>query len=86
MDQPSGNVAETTTDTPLFDAVFRETVTRLEADAKAVGLNFTKLCKTAKVSRSTPGRWRGKRVPKTISLISEMQRIVEAERQKLARG
>lgn len=61
-----------------FDDVFKKRIAKLEADAKAVGLNFTSICKQAGFSRATPDRWK-RGVPKTIQIVCEMERIV-AER------
>jgi len=59
-----------------FGAVFRERVTRIEDEAKRIGLNFTSICKEAGISRATPDRWR-KESPKTIRLVERMEEIVE---------
>jgi len=61
--------------TQTFTDVFRERIAKIEADAKAKGLNWTTICQKAGMSRSTPDRWK-RRPPKTISVITEVERIV----------
>lgn len=61
---------------PLFDEVFRETVNQLAVDAESAGTNLTQVCKATKISRSTPERWKGKRVPKSVQIVADMQRAV----------
>lgn len=62
-----------------FTDVFRDRLEKIEKDAVAVGLDFTKICRETGVSRSTPDRWKRK-VPKTISLVTKMERLVEKEK------
>jgi hypothetical protein len=64
-----------TTQTNNFDDVFKKRVAALEAEAHAVGLNFTSICKEAGISRATPDRWK-RETPKTIKIISAMEEIV----------
>lgn len=61
---------------PLFDEVFRETVRNLAIDAESAGTNLTQVCKETKISRSTPERWKGKKVPKSVQIVADMQRAV----------
>lgn len=67
-----------------FVKTFHGALDKLEADAKAVGLTLTSICRDTGVSRATPDRWR-KSVPKTIVLLGEMQDLVEAKRESNAR-
>jgi hypothetical protein len=62
-----------------FGEVFRDRVTRIEDEAKRIGLNFTSICKEAGISRATPDRWR-KESPKTIRLVEAMEKIIERHR------
>lgn len=64
-----------------FTQVFRDRLDQLEKDALAVGLDFTKICRATGVSRSTPDRWKRK-VPKTVALIAEMERVVAEEKSR----
>lgn len=69
-----------------FDDVFKDRLEALEARAKAVGLNFTSVCKQAEISRATPDRWR-KETPKTVRLLTRMEEIVaEREAEVAANG
>lgn len=69
-----------------FDDVFKERVANVEERAKAVGLNFTSVCKQAGISRATPDRWR-KETPKTVKLLTKMEEIVaEKEADVIANG
>ena len=62
---------------------FHAAIDKLEQDAKDVGLTLTSICRDTGVSRATPDRWR-KKNPKTIELLSQMQALVTAEREKNA--
>ncbi len=64
-----------------FTEVFNEAVDKLENDAKEAGLNITAVCRETNTARATPDRWR-KYPPKTIKLLDDMQRVVEAARVK----
>ena len=64
-----------------FTDEFKKRVEKIEADAKAVGLNFTSICKEAGISRATPDRWK-KSTPKTIAIVSEMESIVAKHKAK----
>ena len=55
-----------------FVNVFKDALTRIQADAAAVGINLTSICRDPGISRATPDRWLRK-PPKTILLIAEMQ-------------
>lgn len=61
--------------TQTFEAVFRSRVAKIEADARAVGLNFTTICKEAGISRATPDRWK-RGTPRTIEIVDQMEKIV----------
>lgn len=65
-----------------FDDVFRRRIEAIEADAKAVGLNFTSICKDAGISRATPDRWK-RSTPKTIRIITKMEHYIAAKRREL---
>jgi len=64
-----------TAKTETFTDAFLERIRAIETDARAVGLNFTSICKEAGVSRATPDRWR-KSTPKTIEIVTKMEEIV----------
>lgn len=66
-----------------FDAVFQVSLERLLAEAKAVGLSVSALCRRAGASRTTPDRWR-QQAPETIRLLAKMQTIVQEEKDKNA--
>jgi hypothetical protein len=61
--------------TQTFEAVFRQRVAKIEADARAVGLNMTSICKDAGISRATPDRWK-RGTPRTIEIVDQMEQIV----------
>lgn len=58
-----------------FTDDFRSRVSKIEAEARACGLNWTSICQEAGISRATPDRWK-KSTPKTIELVDRMERIV----------
>lgn len=58
-----------------FTDEFKKRVDAIETRAKAVGLNFTSICKEAGISRATPDRWK-KQTPKTIEIVTTMEGIV----------
>lgn len=62
--------------TATFTDVFRARVAKIEADAKANGINFTTICKEAGMSRATPDRWK-RSTPKTIKLVETMEQILK---------
>lgn len=64
-----------------FTEEFEKRIKTIEADAKAVGLNFTSICKEAGISRATPDRWK-KSTPKTIAIITQIEGIVAAHKAK----
>lgn len=68
--------------TPTFDKVFDETIKRLEAEAKEVGLTFTSICRDTGISRATPDRWR-KDMPETVKIVAKMQNVVSERRAQL---
>lgn len=68
-----------------FTDVFRQRIEKIEADAKAVGLNFTSICKEAGISRATPDRWK-RSTPKTIKLIQAIEDLIEARRAEMGPG
>lgn len=67
-----------------FVNVFHCAIDAIEADAKAVGLTLTSICRDLEVSRATPDRWR-KKVPKTIEIMAAMQKVVDDKRAKDAK-
>jgi hypothetical protein len=66
-----------------FVNTFHEALDQLEVDAKDVGLTLTSICRDTGVSRATPDRWR-KKVPNTVKILSDMQKVVDERRAKLA--
>lgn len=60
---------------PTFEAAFKQRLAAIESDAKALGLNWTSICKEAGLSRATPDRWK-KKTPKTIEVVTQMEAIV----------
>lgn len=66
-----------------FDDVFLLRIAQIEADAKAVGLNFTSICKDAGISRATPDRWK-RSTPKTIKIITMMEEQIAKKREEIA--
>jgi hypothetical protein len=68
---------------PTFGEVFRERIDKIEQDAHAKGINLTVVCKESGVSRATPDRWR-RRLPKTIEIIDNMERVVEQHKAPVA--
>lgn len=58
-----------------FTDAFRSRISKIEADARACGLNWTSICKEAGLSRATPDRWR-KKTPKTIEIVDRMEEII----------
>ncbi len=66
-----------------FSDVFKERVTKIEEEAKAIGLNFTTICKEAGISRATPDRWK-RATPKTVALVDRMEGIVERHKKEHA--
>ena len=59
-----------------FEQLFRETLDKLEEDAKSVGSNLTELCREAGISRTTPDRWKAQ-APITVRHIANLQLIVK---------
>ena len=55
--------------------VFKDLLRQIEADAKAVGLKWTAICKEAGLSRATPDRWK-KKTPNTVALVTKIEEIV----------
>jgi len=66
-----------------FEDVFRQRVAKIESDARAVGLNFTSICKEAGISRATPDRWK-RATPNTVSIVTRMEEIVARKRAESA--
>lgn len=58
-----------------FTDDFNSRITKIEADARACGLNWTSICKEAGLSRATPDRWKRK-PPMTVAIVSRMEEIV----------
>lgn len=67
-----------------FTDEFTAAVADIEARAKAVGENWATLCRAAKISRTTPDRWK-KNPPATIRAITKLQSIL-AEREAAKAG
>lgn len=65
-----------------ISAQFKDAVTRLEADAKKVGLTITAICRQTRVSRATPDRWK-REAPTTVQLLAKMQGVVEERKKAL---
>lgn len=55
---------------------FRTAIKNIEERAAALGENWTTLCKRARISRTTPDRWK-KADPATIRAVSKVQRLLE---------
>jgi len=68
-----------------FEAVFKDTLRKLEKDAQAAGTNLTELCRETGVSRASPDRWK-KQTPKTVRNVALLQRAVEAKREDQGDG
>lgn len=68
-----------------FEQQFNAALDQLEKDATEVGLTLTSICRTTKVSRATPDRWR-KETPKTVAILKAMQKVVSDKRAELARA
>lgn len=66
-----------------FKQQFNAALDQLEKDAAAVGLTLTSICRTTKVSRATPDRWR-KETPKTVDILASMQKVVSDKRAQMA--
>lgn len=64
---------------------FNAALDQLEKDAAEVGLTLTSICRTTKVSRATPDRWR-KDTPMTVEILASMQKVVADKRAELARA
>lgn len=69
---------------PSFGELFLQRLNELEQEARECGLNMTAICREAEISRASPDRWR-KKLPKTIQVLMEMERIVEERRLELER-
>lgn len=65
-----------------ISAQFKEAVSKLETDAKKVGLTITSICRETGVSRATPDRWK-REVPTTVQLLARMQDVVERKKRAL---
>lgn len=68
-----------------FNQNFHEAMDAIEADAKASGIDMTHLCEETGISRATPSRWK-RRVPKTIELVTRLQKALEKAKQQRATG
>lgn len=62
-----------------FTDAFRARIAKIEADAKACGLNWTSLCIQAGISRATPDRWK-KKTPKTVEVVTKIENIIAAHK------
>lgn len=62
-----------------FTDEFKNRIEVIESDARAVGLNFTSICKEAGISRATPDRWKRK-TPKTVEIVTQMEAIVARQK------
>lgn len=65
-----------------ISAQFKEAVSKLETDAKKVGLTITSICRETGVSRATPDRWK-REAPTTVQLLARMQDVVERKKRAL---
>lgn len=68
-----------------FYQQFLERLNAIEKRAQAVGITITHVCRDAGIGRSTPDRWRHK-APKSIQILDDMEKAVEAAEQKAAAG
>lgn len=68
--------------TTNFTDAFKKRVAEIEAEAHAVGLNFTSICKAAGISRATPDRWK-RETPKTIRIITLMEEAIAKRKAEL---
>lgn len=68
---------------PPFGDVFEDRLKAIESEAKEAGLDWTKICREAGVSRATPDRWR-KTKPKTVQLIEAIEAVVEKHKSERA--
>lgn len=66
-----------------FDDEFKKRIADLETRAHKAGLNFTSICREAKISRATPDRWK-RETPKTIQIVARMESIVAKREEALA--
>lgn len=66
-----------------FTDAFKKRIDAIEAEAKAVGMNFTSICKEAGISRATPDRWK-KSTPKTVEIVSRMEDIIARHKASLS--
>ena len=62
-----------------FDEVFQHALEQIKADAKAVGMSLTEVCRLAGVARASPDRWK-ERSPKTIEMMKAMQDVINTRR------
>jgi transposase-like protein len=67
-----------------FGEVFLERLETIIDDANRAGINLTKVCARAGISRATPDRWRRK-LPKTIEIIDTMEEVIVAHKKAEAR-
>ena len=65
-----------------FTDTFKKRIAEIEAEAHAVGLNFTSICKEAGISRATPDRWK-RETPKTIRIITLMEEAIAKRKAEL---
>lgn len=70
------------TERKKFDDAFKQRIAEIEAEAHAVGLNFTSICKEAGISRATPDRWK-RETPKTIRIVSMMEDAIAKRRAEM---
>lgn len=67
-----------------FSTDFNAAIADIEARAKPLGENWATLCRRAKISRTTPDRWR-KNPPATVRAVEKLQNVLaelEAEKAK----
>jgi hypothetical protein len=68
-----------------FEEEFIRRLNKIEEDAKALGLNWSVICRAADIARAGPVRWRHN-TPKSIKLIDQMAAAVEKlAKKKLAK-
>lgn len=69
--------------TKTFTEDFKARIASIEAEAKAMGLNWTSICKEAGLSRATPDRWK-KKTPKTVQVVTQMEEILKRHKERAA--
>lgn len=68
-----------------FSTDFNAAIADIEARAKSLGENWATLCRRAKISRTTPDRWK-KNPPATVRSVEKLQKILDDIEAKKAAG